>query len=123
MSRVAVVADDSISIRQMISATLRDAGFEVLEAGHGQEALDLMEDRSISVVITDLNMPMMDGATLIRELRAKPETKFTPIVVSSSEAPEGSSLGATAWLVKPFTPERIMRAVDKLTRRELSPSA
>lgn len=116
MSRVALVVDDSSSIRQLVSSTLQGVGFQVLEAGDGQEALDIVDGREIAVVVTDLSMPAMDGPTLIRELKSKPKYKFVPILVLSAQACLGDNLGATAWLVKPVTPEALLHAVERTVR-------
>ena len=82
----ALVVDDSTSMRQMVSFTLQQGGFEVIEGGDGQEALDNVAGHTVDVVVTDLNMPVMDGMTLIRNLRAKPEFKFTPILMLTTES-------------------------------------
>ena len=121
MPNAALVVDDSTSMRQMVSFTLKEAGFDVIEAGNGQEALDNVAGKSVNVVVTDLNMPVMDGMTLIRELRGKPEFKFTPILMLTTESQdtkkqEGRDAGATGWIVKPFNPEQLMQVVNKVVR-------
>lgn len=121
MANAALVVDDSTSMRQMVSFTLKEAGFDVIEAGNGQEALDNVAGKAVNVVVTDLNMPVMDGMTLIRELRGKPEFKFTPILMLTTESQdtkkqEGRDAGATGWIVKPFNPEQLMQVVNKVVR-------
>lgn len=121
MANTALVVDDSTSMRQMVSFTLSESGFEVIEGANGQEALDRVAGKSVNVIVTDLNMPVMDGMTLIRELRAKPEYKFTPILMLTTESQdskkqEGRDAGATGWIVKPFNPEQLMQVVNKVVR-------
>ena len=119
MSRLALVVDDSVSMRQMVSFTLKGAGFTVIEGGNGQEALDKLTGDKIDLIITDLNMPVMDGLTFIRNARSKPGLKFTPILMLTTESgenkkAEGKAAGATGWIVKPFQPEQLLRVVQKV---------
>ena len=121
MPNTALVVDDSTSMRQMVAFTLSQSGFDVIEAGNGQEALDNVSGKTVNVVVTDLNMPVMDGMTLIRQLRAKPDFKFTPILMLTTESQdskkqEGRDAGATGWIVKPFNPEQLMQVVNKVVR-------
>ncbi|MCA9213571.1 MAG: response regulator [Planctomycetales bacterium] len=121
MSKTALVVDDSTSMRQMVSFTLSQHGFEVVEGGNGQEAIDNVGSRAVNLVVTDLNMPVMDGITLIRELRAKPQFKTVPILMLTTETQdskkqEGKAAGATGWIVKPFQPEKLLQVVDKVVR-------
>lgn len=121
MSKTVLVVDDSTSMRQMVSFTMKEAGFEVIEGSNGQEALTHVQGKPINLVITDLNMPVMDGMTLIRQLRAKPEYKFTPILMLTTESQEskkqeGKAAGATGWIVKPFNPEQLLQVVAKVVR-------
>ena len=121
MAKTALVVDDSTSMRQMVSFTLKESGFEVIQAGNGQEALTNVAGNSVNLVVTDLNMPVMDGMTLIRELRTKPEFKFTPILMLTTESQdtkkqEGREAGATGWIVKPFNPVQLMQVVGKVVR-------
>jgi two-component system, chemotaxis family, chemotaxis protein CheY len=121
MSKTVLVADDSVSMRQMVSFTMKEAGFDVIEGGNGQEALAQVEGKAVNLVITDLNMPVMDGMTLIKQLRAKPEFKFTPILMLTTESQqekklEGKAAGATGWIVKPFNPEQLLQVVTKVVR-------
>lgn len=117
----ALVVDDSTSMRQMVCFTLQQSGFEIIEGGNGQEALDNVSGQTVDVVVTDLNMPVMDGMTLIRNLRSKPEFKFTPILMLTTESQdskkqEGRAAGATGWIVKPFNPEQLMAVIGKVVR-------
>lgn len=122
MSRVALVVDDSTSMRQMVSFTLKDAGFTVIEAGNGQEALDKITSASggkVDLIITDLNMPVMDGLTFIKNARTCPTVKFTPILMLTTESgenrkAEGKAVGATGWIVKPFQPDQLIRVIQKV---------
>jgi two-component system chemotaxis response regulator CheY len=121
MGKTALVVDDSMSIRQMVAFTLKQAGFDVLEGMHGQEALSVVDGKSVDLVITDLNMPVMDGMTLIRNLREKPQFKFTPILMLTTESQEsrkqeGKAAGATGWIVKPFDPDKLLQVVSKVVR-------
>ncbi len=121
MPKTVLVVDDSASMRQMVSFTMKEAGFDVVDAGNGQEALTRVQGTSLNLVITDLNMPVMDGMTLIRQLRAKPEFKFTPILMLTTESQqekklEGKAAGATGWIVKPFNPEQLLQVVTKVVR-------
>lgn len=119
MSKVIMTVDDSASVRQMVSFTLRDAGYEVVEAVDGQDALAKVSSQALNMVITDLNMPNLDGIGLIRALRALPSCKFIPIVMLTTESQaekkqEGKSAGATGWIVKPFKPEQLIAVVKKV---------
>lgn len=119
--RTVLVVDDSVSIRQMVSFTLSQAGFGVVEAGHGVEALGQLDAHRVDLVITDLNMPTMDGITLIREVRRRPECRFTPVLMLTTESQpakkqEGKAAGATGWIVKPFNPEQLLQVIAKVVR-------
>lgn len=114
-----LAVDDSQSMRQMVSFTLREAGYEVFEAVDGMEALRLAQGRKVSLVLTDVNMPNMDGITLIRELRALPNYKFIPILMLTTESGEekkreGKTAGATGWIVKPFDPDKLIAVIRKV---------
>lgn len=119
MSKIIMTVDDSASVRQMVSFTLRDAGYEVLEAVDGQDAVNRLNGTSVNMVITDLNMPNLDGIGLIRALRAIAAFKFIPIVMLTTESQdtrkqEGKAAGATGWIVKPFKPEQLLAVVKKV---------
>lgn len=118
MAKILAV-DDSASMRQMVSHTLKQQGHEVTEAADGQDALGKAKSGSFDAVISDINMPQMDGITLVRELRALPAFKFTPILLLTTEsAPEkkqeGKQAGATGWLTKPFDPDQLLKTVGKV---------
>ena len=118
MSKLIMSVDDSASIRQMVGFTLRNAGYEVIEASDGKDALGKLSG-PVKMVITDLNMPNMDGIELIRRIRAPPAYKFIPVVMLTTESQaarkqEGKAAGATGWIVKPFKPEQLLAVVQKL---------
>ncbi|HEY0838253.1 MAG TPA: response regulator [Azospirillum sp.] len=111
--------DDSRTMRDMVTFTLKGAGYDVLEAGDGQQALTVIAANKVDLVITDLNMPVMDGLTLIRRLRAAPAHRTLPILMLTTESDEkkkaeGRSAGATGWIVKPFNPEKLISVVQKV---------
>ena len=119
MAKIILAVDDSASIRQMVAFTLNGAGYEVVEAVDGQDGLDKAKSQSINLVLTDQNMPKMDGLTLIKSLRALPQYKSTPILMLTTEAgdemkSQGKAAGATGWLVKPFDPQKLLEVVKKV---------
>jgi len=119
MPRTVLVVDDSVTIRQMVSFTLKEAGFTVLEAIDGQDALQRLGSGRVDLVVTDLNMPRMDGITLIRALRGRSTTRSTPVLMLTTESQEskrqeGRAAGATAWIVKPFHPDRLLQVIAKV---------
>ncbi len=119
MSKTIITVDDAATMRKMISFTLKGAGHEVIEAADGVEALKTLQTRAVDLVITDVNMPNMDGLTLTRSLRALPQFARTPIVLLTTEsAPEkkaeGRAAGATGWIVKPFQQEQLLAVVAKI---------
>lgn len=114
-----LTVDDSASMRQLVAFTLNSAGYDVVEASDGREALGVAKSRSVQLVLTDVNMPNMDGITLTRELRSLTSYKFTPILLLTTEsAPEkklqGKAAGATGWIVKPFNPDQLLATVKKV---------
>ena len=119
MSKSILTVDDSASIRQMVSFTLKSAGYTITEAVDGQEGLDKAKARRFDLIFTDQNMPRMDGLTLITRLRALPAYKNVPILMLTTESgaamkAKGRAAGATGWLVKPFNPERLLAVVHKV---------
>lgn len=119
MSKTIMTVDDSASVRQMVTFTLKDAGYEVVEAVDGRDALKKIPGLTVHMVITDLNMPLLDGIGLIKELRADAKFKFTPILMLTTESQaerkqEGKTAGATGWIVKPFKPEQLVATVKKV---------
>lgn len=119
MAKILAV-DDSASMRQMVSFTLKGAGHEVYEASDGAEALKVAKSKgSVDLVISDINMPNMDGISLIKELRQLPDYKFTPILMLTTESGadkkgEGKAAGATGWIVKPFNPDQLLATIGKV---------
>ena len=118
MAKILTV-DDSASMRQMVSFTLKGAGHDVIEAVDGIDALAKAKNSRSDLVLADVNMPNMDGITLIRELRKLPEYKFIPMLMLTTESgtdrkAEGKSAGATGWLVKPFDPEKLLATINKV---------
>lgn len=114
-----LAVDDSTSMRQMVTFTLKGAGYEVTEAKDGQEALNLAKSNRFALVITDVNMPNMDGITLTKELRALSSYKFIPILTLTTESSgekkqAGKEAGATGWIVKPFNPDQLLATVKKV---------
>lgn len=119
MSKTILTVDDSASIRQMVMFTLKTSGYSVVEAVDGQDGLQKAKSQTFSLILTDQNMPKMDGLTLIRNLRTLPGYKTTPILMLTTEASdsmkaEGRAAGATGWLVKPFDPQRLIEVVKKV---------
>ncbi|MAT65347.1 MAG: response regulator [Gammaproteobacteria bacterium] len=114
-----LAVDDSASMRQMVAFTLKQDGHEVVEAEDGQKALNAAKGKAFNLVISDVNMPVMDGISLIRELRGLPSYKFTPILMLTTEGgadkkQEGKAAGATGWIVKPFSPDQLLATVKKV---------
>lgn len=119
MSKLILTVDDSKTMRDMVAFTLKGAGFDVLEAVDGQDALSKVSGKRIDVVITDINMPIMDGITLVKELRGQADFKATPILMLTTETDDdkrqqGRAAGATGWIVKPFDPEKLLQVVNKV---------
>jgi two-component system chemotaxis response regulator CheY len=119
MAKRVLTADDSASIRQMVSFTLKNAGYEVVEAVDGKDALSKLNGDPINMVITDLNMPNLDGISLVKNIRSNPAYKFIPIVLLTTESQEskkieGKQAGATGWIVKPFKPEQLVAVMKKV---------
>ncbi|MCP4433852.1 MAG: response regulator [Gammaproteobacteria bacterium] len=119
MSKTILVVDDSTSIRQLVSMSLKDAGFEVIEACDGKDALSKLAGQKVHLIVSDVNMPNMDGITLVKEVKAHPQYKFTPIMMLTTESQEskmqeGKDAGAKAWLTKPFQADQLLNAVSRL---------
>lgn len=114
-----LTVDDSTSMRQMVAFTLRAAGYDVEEAEDGRVALDKARGGKFNCVVADVNMPNMDGISLIRELRQLPDYRFTPLLMLTTEAglekkQEGKAAGATGWIVKPFDPDQLVATIKKV---------
>lgn len=119
MSKTILAVDDSKTIRDMVSFTLKDAGYEVVLGSDGQEGLDALNVHQFDVIITDINMPVMDGLTFIKNVRAKPQHNSLPILVLTTDGSQdtkikGREAGATGWIVKPFDPEKLLAVVAKV---------
>ena len=119
MAKHVMTVDDSKTMRDMVAYTLRSAGFDVSQAEDGQKALAALRSITVDAVITDLNMPALDGVGLIRALRADPKFRSVPILMLTTEGDpakkaEGRSAGATGWLVKPFNPEKLVDLVKRV---------
>ncbi|MCG8552198.1 MAG: response regulator [Desulfobacterales bacterium] len=121
MTKVIMTVDDSTSIRQMVSFTLNQVGYEVLEAVDGQDAVDKLAGIDIDMMLTDLNMPNKNGLELIEWVRSIPKFRFVPIIMLTTESEtemkqKGKAAGATGWIVKPFKPEQLLAIVKKVLR-------
>ncbi|MCE1162509.1 response regulator [Thiomonas intermedia] len=119
MAKTILIVDDSASLRQVVNIALASAGYEVIEACDGVDALTKLDGRKIHLIISDVNMPNMDGITLVKEIKQKPDYKFTPIIMLTTESQDdmkaqGQAAGARAWVVKPFQPAQMLAAVSKL---------
>jgi two-component system chemotaxis response regulator CheY len=119
MAKTVMVVDDSSSVRQVVSIALKGAGYEVIEASDGKDALAKLTGQKIHLMISDVNMPNMDGITLVKEVKKLANYKFTPIIMLTTESQEakkqeGQAAGAKAWVVKPFQPAQMLAAVSKL---------
>jgi len=119
MTKILAV-DDSASMRQMVVFTLQSAGYEVVEASDGQKALDIAKGTSFDLVLSDVNMPVMDGIELVKELRQIDAYKYTPILMLTTETAgdkkmAGKNAGATGWVVKPFNPDKLLATIKKVT--------
>lgn len=114
-----LAVDDSASMRQMVAFTLKGAGYTVVEAVDGVDALNKAKMQKFDCVVTDVNMPNMDGITLIKELRALPNYKFIPMLMLTTESgmdkkQQGKAAGATGWIVKPFNPDQLLKTIKKV---------
>ena len=118
-SRVILAVDDSASMRQMVRFTLESAGYRVVQAVDGVEALDFAKSSAVDLVLTDVNMPRMDGITLVSELRSLPTYRLTPVLLLTTESSmdkkmEGKRAGATGWIVKPFNPAQLLATLARV---------
>ena len=114
-----LIVDDSVMVRQMVSFTLKDAGFDVIEAENGQDALNQLSRQAVDLIVTDLNMPLMDGISFIAAARAQPPGKYVPILMLTTESQaemkqKGKAAGATGWIVKPFDPPKLIAVIAKV---------
>ena len=119
MAKTILIVDDSSSVRQVIGITLRGAGYDVVEGCDGVDALRQLDGRKVHLIISDVNMPNMDGITFVKQVKTLPSYKFTPVIMLTTESAddkkrEGQAAGARAWVVKPFKPDVLLNAVQKL---------
>ncbi|MEY4428803.1 MAG: hypothetical protein RLZZ182_1492 [Pseudomonadota bacterium] len=119
MAKCILIVDDSSSVRTVVGIALRGAGYEVVEAGDGAQALQQLNGRKVNLIISDVNMPVMDGLTFLKEVKKSPAHKFVPVMMLTTESAEekmaiGRAEGARAWMTKPFKPEQMLAAVQKL---------
>jgi two-component system, chemotaxis family, chemotaxis protein CheY len=119
MGKTILIVDDSASVRQVVGIALRGAGYTVIEGVDGKDALTKLDGQKIHLIISDVNMPNMDGITFVTEAKKLPAYKFTPVIMLTTESSEdkkkaGQAAGAKAWVVKPFQPPQMLAAVAKL---------
>ena len=119
MAKTVMIVDDSASLRQVVSIALRGAGYEVIEGCDGKDALSKLTGQKVHLVISDINMPNMDGITFVKNLKLMPAYKFTPVIMLTTESQEAKkqeaqAAGAKAWVIKPFYPAQMLEAVAKL---------
>lgn len=119
MAKTIMVVDDSLAIRQVVSIALKGAGYDVIEGCDGRDALSKLTGQKVHLIISDVNMPNMDGISFVKAVKQLPNDKFTPIIMLTTESQEvkkqeGQAAGAKAWVVKPFKPEQMLGAVAKL---------
>ncbi len=119
MGKTIMIVDDAASLRQVVAIALKGAGYATIEACDGKDALSKMTGQKIHLIISDVNMPNMDGITFVKNVKQLPNYKFTPIIMLTTEnqdekKKEGQAAGAKAWVVKPFRPEQMLDAVSKL---------
>lgn len=121
MAKTILIVDDSASLRQVVGIALKGAGYDTVEACDGQDGLNKLKAHKAHLIISDVNMPVMDGLTFVAELKKLPEHRFTPVIMLTTEAGEamkqkGQAIGAKAWVVKPFQPAQMLLAVAKLVQ-------
>lgn len=119
MAKTIMIVDDSATLRQVVSIALKGAGYDVIEGCDGKDALSKLTGQKVHLIVSDVNMPNMDGITFVTEVKKLPAYKFTPIIMLTTEAGEakkaaGQAAGAKAWVVKPFKPDQMLAAVSKL---------
>ncbi len=116
MAKRVMMVDDSLTVRQVLRMTLEQEGYELIEAENGSQALERFPENGVDMLVTDLNMPEIDGIDLIKEIRQKPGSRFMPIIMLTSESQpekkkEGKAAGASGWITKPFKPEQLLAVV------------
>ena len=122
MAKTILIVDDSSSLRTVVKMALVRAGYDVLEAGDGKAALDVLKRTpKVNLVVSDVNMPNMDGITFVQSMKQDPRLKFMPVIMLTTESEDkrkeqGRAAGAKAWIVKPFNPPQLLDAVTRLVR-------
>ncbi len=119
MAKTILIVDDSASLRQVVSIALKGAGYDVIEGCDGVDGLSKLDGTKVHLIVSDVNMPNMDGLTMVKKIKEMPAYKFTPIIMLTTEASEdkkdiGKAAGVKAWMVKPFKPDQMIDAVSKL---------
>ena len=119
MAKTIMIVDDSASMRRVVGIALKGAGYDVIEGVDGKDALSKLTGQKVHMIISDVNMPVMDGIAFLKAVKGMPAYKFTPVIMLTTESEEskkreGQSAGARAWVVKPFQPERLVDAVQRL---------
>lgn len=119
MAKTILIVDDSASVRQVVGIALKGAGYDVIEGRDGQDALTKLTGQKVHLIVSDVNMPNMDGITFVQNVKAMPAYRFTPVIMLTTESQEakkreGQAAGAKAWVVKPFQPAMLLAAVEKL---------
>ncbi|MEW6704454.1 MAG: response regulator [Pseudomonadota bacterium] len=119
MTKTIMIVDDSASLRQVVGIALKSAGYDVIEAADGQEALKRLDGRKVHLIVSDVNMPQLDGISMLKQVKTMPAYRFTPVIMLTTEGSdakkrEGQLAGAKAWVVKPFQPAQLLAAVSKL---------
>ena len=119
MAKRILLVDDSASVRQVVGIALRREGYETLEAANGKEGVAMLDQGKLNLIISDVNMPVMNGIEFLKAVKAHPTSKFTPVVMLTTEGQDdmkaqGKAAGAKAWIVKPFNPPQLLDVVSKL---------
>ncbi|HTQ99622.1 MAG TPA: response regulator [Candidatus Acidoferrum sp.] len=119
MAKTIMIVDDSASLRQVVSIALKGAGYDVIEGRDGKDALGKLTGQKVNLIVSDVNMPVMDGLSFVQEVKKLPSYRFTPVIMLTTESGDdmkaaGKAAGAKAWMVKPFRPEELLMAVSKL---------
>lgn len=119
MSKTILIVDDSPSLRQVVNIALTGAGYDVIEACDGKDAINKLDGKKINLIISDVNMPVMDGISMVKEIKKMDNYKFTPVIMLTTESEDnkknqGKEAGVKAWVVKPFKPDQMLNAVSKL---------
>lgn len=119
MAKTILIVDDSPSVRQVLSITLKGAGYDVIEAKDGQDGLTKLTGQKVHLIVSDVNMPNLDGIGFVKAVKQLPTYKFTPVIMLTTESQEekkreGQAAGAKAWMIKPFKPEQMLAALEKL---------